>query len=207
MKIICIPVTMMNENAYICYDENTLCGVVIDPGGEPEKLIEVISREGIEICAILLTHGHCDHIGAAPELQIEYDAPVICEKNEEPFLMNPDMNMSSRFGGAVFISPDETYSDGDEVEYAGIKFLLMHTPGHTPGSCCYYHADEKILFSGDTLFYGSIGRSDFYLGDHAELIKSIKDKLFALADDTAVYPGHGAKTDIGYEKRHNPFVK
>ena len=207
MRTICVPVTAMRENAYIFYDETTGDGVVIDPGGEPEKLTAAIEREGICVRAILLTHGHCDHIGAVPDLKKIYDAPVVCGDGESPFLEDPGLNMSVRFGETVSFTPDRTVYDGELLEYAGVRFAVIHTPGHTPGGCCYHCGEEKILFSGDTLFNNSIGRSDFYLGDHDALINGIVNKLYALPDDTAVLPGHGDATAIGREKKVNPFTK
>ena len=207
IKFTRVTVTLMSVNAYIVFDEATREGVIIDPGGEPEKLTGAISREGITLRAILLTHGHCDHIGAVPEIKSAYGVPVLCHKDDAGFLENPEFNMSGRFGKSVSLSPDITVSDGEALCYAGAEITVIHTPGHTPGGCCFHIKNENILFSGDTLFKNSVGRSDFYLGDADKLISGIKTKLFTLPDITAVYPGHGEPTDIKKERMSNPFAR
>lgn len=201
MKIICLPVTVMQENVYFYYDDETKSGVVIDPGGESNRLCQFITERGLKIEGILLTHSHFDHVLAVHALKEATSAPIVCHTDEAAMLR------SVQLGYAGNIEADLLLNDNDVFTFDGHKIQLIHTPGHTPGGASYYAEESAALFSGDTLFYDSVGRTDFPGGDHDALRSSIRDKLFALPDDTAVYPGHGESTSIGYEKLNNPFVR
>ena len=163
--------------------------------------------EGLRLKAVLLTHGHGDHILAVNDLKKTFGIPVYAAADEESLLRDPDRNLSaSLFGCPVTVGPDVLLRDGETFEAAGISLRMLLTPGHTPGSCCYYSEEEKILFSGDTLFCASVGRTDFPGGSSRELLRSIREKLLVLPEDVTVYPGHGESTSIGYEKKYNPYM-
>ena len=155
---------------------------------------------------ILLTHGHFDHIMAVKEVKEKYQIPVYACRQEEAMLAEPTINMTAVYGSACSIKPDVLLDDGQIFEAAGFSIQMFHTPGHTKGSCCYYIKDEGVLFSGDTLFCGSVGRTDFPGGSSAEIVRSLHKLVDTLPEDTEVFPGHDASTTIGYEKRYNPFV-
>ena len=155
---------------------------------------------------ILLTHGHFDHIMAVKEVKEKYQIPVYACRQEEAMLAEPTVNMTAVYGRSCSIKPDVLLDDGQIFEAAGFSIQMFHTPGHTKGSCCYYIEDEGVLFSGDTLFCGSVGRTDFPGGSSAEIVRSLHKLVDALPEDTEVFPGHDTFTTIGYEKRYNPFV-
>lgn len=156
--------------------------------------------------AILLTHGHFDHIMAVEGLRKEYQIPMYASKDEVEVLANPQLNVSTMMGAYVSMKADELFADGDVLELAGMKLKVISTPGHTIGSVCFYIEEEKMLISGDTLFEASVGRTDFPTGSSRQLIHSIKTRLFILPEDVNVFPGHGEVTSIAYEKTHNPFI-
>ncbi len=157
--------------------------------------------------AILLTHGHFDHVMAMEELRLKYKAPVFASEQEAGVLADPDKNLSCQFmSGGLYLKADRLLKDQEEFELIGYQFKVIHTPGHTCGSCCYYIASEKVLFAGDTLFEGSYGRIDFPTGNSREMINSVANVLFGLPEDTDVYPGHMGYTTIGDEKRYNPLA-
>ena len=207
MKIVCLPVTSMQENVYFYYDNETKVGVVIDPGGEPKRLCRFIADNGLKIEGILLTHGHFDHILAVNAVREVTSAPVGCHSDEEITLRSAKRSFFGEVGRDTAIEADILFDDGDVFEFGGHKIKVIHTPGHTAGGVSYYAEESSSLFSGDTLFYDSVGRTDLYGGNDAALRSSIKNKLFLLPDDTAVYPGHGESTTIGHEKAHNLFVR
>jgi len=200
----------MGQNIYLYYDEASSEGVLIDSGCNKEDryTIESIIRENnITIKAILLTHGHYDHIIGVDELRKLTSATIYCHKAEKQMLENPDLNLSVRFGIEAQVMPDQLLSDEDKFRFGNTTLKVIHTPGHTPGGVCFYDEGNRNLFSGDTLFDDSIGRTDLPSGDHALLVNSINTKLMSLPDDTIVYSGHGAKTTIGKEKKSNQFLK
>lgn len=202
-------------NCYFLYREDEKDVIVVDPGDQGANLYNALRRNGFAVRAILLTHGHFDHIwglnalkdAACAAAETEGQDPVLvyaCE-DERALLKSAELNVSRQAGRPCRVSADVYVKDGQTLELAGILLRVIATPGHTQGSCCYYAEEAGILVAGDTLFQESVGRSDFPTGSSSTLIRSVQDKLFALPDETRVYPGHGESTTIGHEKRYNPF--
>ena len=196
----------VQTNCFFLINEDTKEVLIIDPADRAQKIIEWINSEGLKPVAILLTHGHFDHIMGMAGVKNEYHIPVYASKDEVEVLANPQLNVSTMMGAYISLPADELFADGDVLELAGMKLKVISTPGHTIGSVCFYMEEEKVLISGDTLFEASVGRSDFPTGSSRQLIESIKTRLFVLPDDTDVFPGHGGTTSIAYEKAHNPFI-
>lgn len=207
IKIYSIRVSVFSTNCYVVQNTETKEGFIIDPGDYEEKILEVLKEKEVKLTAIYLTHGHLDHIMAAERIKAEYKVPVYCHETELSVLADPVQNLTSRFmrEGYVFTAA-EGLKDGAEFTAAGVPVKLLHTPGHTPGGCCYYLRENGVLFSGDTLFYHSIGNTEFPGGSMGTLSRSIREKLYTLPEETVVYAGHGEETTIGTEKRENPFV-
>jgi glyoxylase-like metal-dependent hydrolase (beta-lactamase superfamily II) len=194
----------IQTNCYIYYDEQTKIAAVVDPGGDADRIIEMIEHEGFDMKYILLTHGHYDHTGAVLDLVGEYpDIGIFAYRTEERLLQDPGMSFAS-FGA---IKPDVLLDDGDEINVGKLTLRVIHTPGHTAGSCCYYDEEYGLLFSGDTLFCKSVGRCDLPTGNQKELVASIKNKLFVLPDDVVVLAGHMGGSTIGHEKINNVYVR
>lgn len=192
-------------NCYIIHDEETTETAVIDPGGDFPEIKSYIEGNGLKIKYIIITHGHGDHIGALVELKNYSNAPVCIHKEDSEMLKNSRKNYSAEMGGPhVNVSADKLLEDGDILELGSTKLNIIHTPGHSRGGICIYC--EGSLFSGDTLFACSIGRTDLEGGSFDEIIASIKEKLLVLPEDTAVYPGHGPSSTILIEKKRNPFL-
>ena len=196
----------VQTNCYFLINEDTKEVLIVDPADRAQKIIEWINSEGLKPVAILLTHGHFDHIMGVQGVKKEYDILIYTSKDEVEVLAEPQINVSTMMGAYLSMKADELFSDGDVLELAGMKLKVISTPGHTIGSVCFYMEEEKVLISGDTLFEASVGRSDFPTGSSRQLIESIKTRLFVLPDDTDVFPGHGGTTTIAYEKAHNPFI-
>ncbi len=196
----------VQTNCFFLINEDTKEVLIIDPADRAQKIIEWINSEGLKPVAILLTHGHFDHIMGMAGVKNAYHIPVYASKDEVEVLANPQLNVSTMMGAYISLTADELFADGDVLELAGMKLKVISTPGHTIGSVCFYMEEEKVLISGDTLFEASVGRSDFPTGSSRQLIESIKTRLFVLPDDTDVFPGHGGTTSIAYEKAHNPFI-
>lgn len=196
----------VQTNCYFLINEDTKEVLIVDPADRAQKIIEWINSEGLKPTAILLTHGHFDHIMGVAGVKKEYNIPIYASKDEVEVLANPQINVSTMMGAYLSMKADKLFSDGDVLELAGMKLKVISTPGHTIGSVCFYMEEEKVLISGDTLFEASVGRSDFPTGSSRQLIGSIKTRLFVLPDDTDVFPGHGGTTSIAYEKAHNPFI-
>ena len=196
----------VQTNCYFLINEDTKEVLIVDPADRAQKIIEWINSEGLKPTAILLTHGHFDHIMGVAGVKKEYNIPIYASKDEVEVLANPQINVSTMMGAYLSMKADKLFSDGDVLELAGMKLKVISTPGHTIGSVCFYMEEEKVLISGDTLFEASVGRSDFPTGSSRQLIESIKTRLLVLPDDTDVFPGHGGTTSIAYEKAHNPFI-
>lgn len=207
MKIETFVLGDVRTNCYLLINEETKEALVVDPADRADVIVRKLIDEGLTLKAILLTHGHGDHILAVGALKKQFGVKVYAAKAEEALLSDTAQNLSKAlFGIEVTVKPDVLLEDGQEFEAAGICLRMLHTPGHTPGGCCYYQAEKKILFSGDTLFCGSIGRTDFPGGSLSELVRSVKEKLLVLPEDVKVYPGHEEMTTIGHEKRYNPYM-
>ncbi len=196
----------VRTNCHICIDERLMKCLIIDPADNAEHIAALLTREGLTPVAIVLTHGHFDHIYAVNDLCMKFRLPVIAGADEAALLQDPVLNESRNFGREVCVVPTRLVRDGETLEIASFRFKVIATPGHTEGSVCYYFEDEELVFTGDTLFFESIGRSDLHTGNGSKLTRSVKDKLFALPKHTLVYTGHGPKTTIEHEIRNNPYV-
>nr|WP_317359331.1 MBL fold metallo-hydrolase [uncultured Tyzzerella sp.] len=197
---------MMMQNCYFAIEEDTNKAIIIDPGADADKLISVIEKEKLNLKYIVLTHGHFDHIGACEQIKTKYNTPIVICEGEEILIENSENNLSHMIDAKIEIKADIVLKDNDIFKFGdNLSFKVLKTPGHTPGGMCLYFEKENILFSGDTLFYGSIGRTDFPYGNSAQLIKSI-NRLKELPEETVVYSGHGNKTTIGTEKNINPYM-
>jgi hydroxyacylglutathione hydrolase len=205
MKIETLVVSPFEVNCYLIGDENTGEAIVIDPGDSADFIVETAKGLRWEIRLILSTHGHIDHVGAVEELKQLTGAPYRLHRADLPLLENLP-GQAALFGIQMGHAPEvESYlEDGEIIRGAGAEFRVLHTPGHSPGSVSFY--TEGIVFCGDLLFAGSIGRTDLAGGDYSTLIRSIRTRLYPLGDDTVVYTGHGPETTIGQEKRNNPFL-
>ena len=193
-------------NCYLIINLDNNESIIVDPADSPESIYDMVVRSASRPQAILLTHGHFDHIGAANEVREHYGIKIYASCDEEKLLASPARNLSNAYGMSLRVIADVLHNDGDILELAGLKIKAIHTPGHTEGGTCYYIESIGVLFSGDTLFCESVGRTDFPGGSMSDIVHSIKDKLMVLPDDTKVYTGHGEGTSIGYERVHNPFI-
>ncbi|MFN4258947.1 MAG: MBL fold metallo-hydrolase [Gemmataceae bacterium] len=197
------------ENSYIVWRAGNAAALVIDPGLEPEAILEFLHAKRLSLAAILNTHGHADHIAGNAAMKEAFPAaPLVIGANETALLADADANLSAPFGMPLTSPPaDRTVREGEVIDYADISLEVLDIPGHSPGHVVFVHRGKPaIVFGGDVLFRGSIGRYDFPNSDGPVLLRGIRDKLFRLPPDTVVYPGHGPVTTIGQEKRFNPFV-
>ena len=199
-------VSVCATNCYFAINDDTKEVLIIDPGASAKQLAEKVKEHGLKPAGILLTHGHFDHAAAAEELAQLLDVKIYAHEAEKETLETPGLNLSGWEGVTETYHADVYVKDEQELDLAGFKVRVLFTPGHTVGGCCYYFTEQGALFSGDTLFEGSIGRTDFPKGSASQLIRAIKDKLMILPEETAVYPGHGDMTGIGMERVNNPFL-
>ena len=208
MKIMYMVLGPFMTNTYILYNEATMEGLVVDPSFSPEQYIKAIEEKKIHLTSIFLTHAHVDHMAGMNELRKAFpEARMYMDKRDRPFLRDPDRNLSYMFPTPTLVDDADVWvKDGDEIETSGYTFQVIDTSGHTPGGISFYLKKEGIVFTGDSLFQGSIGRTDFPGGSMKELTGSIRKNLFALPDSTVVLSGHGEQTTIGQEKRTNPFL-
>ena len=206
MRIERFSVGILGTNCYLVINEETKETVVVDPGGYSKRLAEFIKEEELRPAAILLTHGHFDHIMGIDSFLSDYRVPVYVHEDDADAMTDARLNQSKTYTKGYTFQDAEYIKDKDSLELAGFTFEVIHTTCHTMGCCCYYIPAEHALFSGDTLFQNSVGRTDFENSSTNALLRSIKERLFVLPEETHVYPGQSGETMIGYEKTHNPYV-
>jgi hydroxyacylglutathione hydrolase len=195
----------LGVNCYVLWEKNTKEGLVIDPGGDVADILQYITAKDIHVVAIVNTHGHGDHIGANDSLREATGAKLFIHQADAYMLADLKENFSAYMGVPAISKPADGFlADGDIVAFGDSRFSVMHTPGHSPGGICLLGGG--MLFSGDSLFSGSIGRCDFPGASAEQLISALKEKVLPLPDETMVYPGHGPSTSIGQERRHNPYL-
>jgi hydroxyacylglutathione hydrolase len=198
-----------DENTYVAWLDGRTEAIVFDPGFDPDSILELLQQKQLTIAAILITHGHADHIAGNGALKSAFPrAPLVIGENEGHMLTDTKANMSAPFGMPIVSPPaDQLVHEGDVLEFAGIRLEVFEIPGHSTGHVVFvYHGKPLIVFGGDVLFQGSVGRCDLPGGDGKLLIEGIRKKLFTLPDDTLVYSGHGPRTTTGQEKRTNPYA-
>lgn len=204
-----IPVTAFAQNCSLIWCDKTMEGAIVDPGGDSHVIIDAVNNAKVKVTKVLLTHGHLDHVGATKEIADHFQVKIIGPQSEEKFWLDALEQQSQMFGfePVAAFTPDTWLSQGDTITVGELTLEVRHTPGHTPGHVVFIDHQNKLAIVGDVLFHGSIGRTDFPRGDHQTLLNSIKSQLWSLDDDYQFIPGHGAISTIGYEKKHNPFVK
>lgn len=193
-------------NCYLAINRETREAVILDPGDEAGRIESLVRENEATPVAILLTHGHFDHVMAAETLAAKYDIEIYALAQEKETLEDPNLNLCGMIGRFEIYHATKYVREGEILALAGFSFQVIHTPGHTPGGCCYYIPEENTLFSGDTLYAGTVGRTDFPKGSMRDLIDGIHQKLLTLPEETTVYPGHMGITSIGEEKRSNMFL-
>lgn len=207
MKIQHSVLGMCATNTYYVYDDETKRGLIVDPADSPDTIIARVDSLSMIPEAVLITHGHFDHVLAMNKVREHYGIKVYAGLTEKQVLHDMAMNLTSSFGMGQTFDADIYLKDGEEFEAAGYHIKAIEVPGHTIGGMCYYFDKQGVLFSGDTLFCESVGRSDFPGGSASALCRGIKDKLFVLPEHTKVYPGHMDETTIGNEIKYNPFCR
>ncbi|KKB42922.1 MBL fold metallo-hydrolase [Bacillus thermotolerans] len=202
-----LPLGPLQTNCYILSNDEKEC-IIFDPGAEGESLVAWLKQNGLKPLAVLLTHAHFDHIGAVEQVRQEFHIPVYLHKEEEEWMENPALNGSARFelGEVKARAADHLLTNEAALTIGSFSFRLFHTPGHSPGSISYFFEEGNVVFAGDTLFMGSIGRTDLRGGNHEQLLKSIHNHLLSLPEEVIVLPGHGPATTIGDEMDSNPFL-
>lgn len=205
MIIKALQVGAIGTNCYIVGCPETKEGLVIDPGDQGEKIMDAVSKNGLKVTAVINTHGHWDHVGANQSIKESTGAPIMIHEEDANYLTDGKLNLAS-FMGSLGKGPaaDRLLKEGETIKIGNLMFKVIHTPGHTPGGISL--VGDGVVFVGDTLFAGSIGRTDFPGGDFKTLIRSIKDQLMILGDQFVVFPGHGPETTIGDERRSNSFL-
>lgn len=206
IKIARFVIGSIGTNCYVVSDRDTKEAFLVDAAACPPELVSYIRNSGLCMQGVLLTHGHFDHILGIDSFLKEFPVPVYAHERERELLEDAALNASASYGEGYTFHKAHYLRDGSKLQLAGRKIQVIYTPGHTAGGCCYYLPEEGVLFSGDTLFHSSIGRTDLPTGSSSQLIRSIKDKLLALPPATRVYPGHMEETTIEYEQKYNPFL-
>ena len=209
LKVLIIPVTPFQQNCSLVFDEERKLGAIVDPGGDVPNILKAIEQSNVTVEKILLTHGHIDHAGGAAVLRDALGVQIEGPHTDDLFLLNDLPKSGAKYGmvDARSVVPGRWLEDGDEVEVAGLKFSIRHAPGHSPGSIVFFNDANRFALMGDVLFQGSVGRTDFPYGSHDTLMKSIKEKVLPLGDDVSFLPGHGRASQIGVERKTNPFIQ
>ena len=203
-----LQVGLLQCNCSILGDETSREAIVVDPGDDIPAIMAVLQRHGLTVKSIVITHAHIDHIAGAQQLKRLTGAAILYNENDIPLIKMMDAQASwLQMPTPEVLPPDAAMTDGQTIAVSGIKATVLHTPGHTQGSSCLYLPEQSLLIAGDTLFAGSVGRTDLPGGDTKQLIRSIHDRLLVLSDDITVVPGHGPSTTIGEERQDNPFLQ
>jgi hydroxyacylglutathione hydrolase len=208
-KALIVPVTPFQQNCTLLWCEVTKRAVVIDPGGDLPEVERAITRAGVSVDKIWLTHGHVDHVAGATDLKTNLKVSIEGPHKDDLFLLQHVAETGRSYGmwNASNVTPDRWLEEGDQVQIGELTFDVLHCPGHSPGSIVYFNPVQRLAIVGDVLFAGSIGRTDLPGGDYQQLIESIKDKLLPLGDDVAIISGHGPTSTIGHERATNPFLQ
>lgn len=209
MKATIIPVTAFEQNCSLIWCEETMKGCLVDPGGDVDVLLEAVKKEGVTLEKILCTHGHLDHVGGVAELAKLQNLPIEGPHKDDGFWIDqlPQQTVQFGFPPTEIFEPTRWLNDGDKITFGNVTLEVYHCPGHTPGHVVFFNTDTRVAIVGDVLFQGSIGRTDFPKGNHADLINAIKTKLFPLGDDVIFLPGHGQPSSFGEERKSNPFLQ
>jgi len=204
-----LPVTAFEQNCSLLWCKKTRLAVVIDPGGEAERIEIAIQEERLEVVRILLTHGHLDHVAAATALKSTHGVEIWGPQQADDFWLQALPDQARMFGAddSPAFQPDRWLNHGDQITFGDLQLDVLHCPGHTPGHVVFVEANARLAMVGDVLFKGSIGRTDFPQGNHAQLLASIHDRLLPLGDDVRFLPGHGPMSTLGEERLHNPFLQ
>ena len=209
MNIRIIPVTPFEQNCSLLHCESSGKAVLIDPGGDPERILSVVSDAGATLQKILVTHGHFDHVGAVGRMARELGLPIEGPHRDDLFLLESLAQWCKQFGfpAPEDFQPDRWLQQGDLVTFGDQTLEVRHCPGHTPGHVIFFHPQDQVAVVGDVIFKGSIGRTDFPRGDHQTLLESIRGQIWPLGDDVRLLPGHGPTTTVAEERAHNPFLQ
>lgn len=203
-----LPVTPFAQNCSLIWDKSSMRGALVDAGGEIDRLLEAVEAEGVTLEKLLVTHGHLDHVGAVAELAEKLALPIEGPHRDDQFWIDllPTQAQQMGFPPSRAFTPNRWLDDGDSVTVGSIEFDVIHCPGHTPGHVVFHQRAQDLALVGDVIFQGSIGRTDFPRGNHADLVSSIRNKLFPLGDQIQFVPGHGPISSFGQERQSNPFV-
>ena len=208
MKIETLVVGPVETNCYILSDPASREAVIIDAGDEAHAILDYVKQQQLTVKYLLHTHGHFDHIQANDAVRDATGAPLAIHADDAELLEHPE-----KVSAGMYVEvhgcrrPEILLHNGDTIAFGPYQLRVIYTPGHSRGGCCFYEVQEKVCFTGDTLFYGSIGRTDLYGGDYAVLLKSVRDRLKVVGDDVAIYPGHGPESSMAFERRANPYLK
>ncbi|HEY0917510.1 MAG TPA: MBL fold metallo-hydrolase [Solimonas sp.] len=208
LRVEIIPVTAFEQNCSLVWDTQTMKGALVDAGGEIDHLLSRVEHHGITLEKLLVTHGHLDHASAVQDLADRLGLPIEGPHRDDDFWIQrlPQDAAAYGFPPARAFTPTRWLEQGDTVSLGSLSLDVLHCPGHTPGHVVFHHAPSQLAFVGDVLFQGSIGRTDFPRGNHADLIRAIRERLFPLGDETRFVPGHGPMSSFGAERRSNPYV-
>lgn len=208
MRVVVTPVTVFQQNSSLIWCETTGRGAIVDPGGDTDTVLAAASAEGVTIEKLLVTHAHIDHAGATAALARQLGVPIEGPHRDDQFWIErlPEQGRAYGFPPAEVFTPDRWLVQGDQVRVGDVTLEVLHCPGHTPGHVVFFEPASRIAFVGDVLFQGSIGRTDFPLGNHATLVDSIRSRLWPLGDDVTFVPGHGPVSTFGHERQTNPYV-